>query len=214
MASSDPRARRSRSALESALLELIAGSDLAQISVSDLTRRAEVNRSTFYEHYTDVHDLAASACTGLFDELVTSLPFADRRLADEPVPADNPLVPLFSHVARHAALYRSLLGPDGSARVINHLLHRLRASTRANLQLADERLADDHTDGLIAGAILAVIVDWLHDDDRTTSDELAAAVWPHLVATALLHGPPSYADSRSISPRASASNTSSAQLRR
>jgi AcrR family transcriptional regulator len=72
----DPRTRRSRAALETALRELIAERDLSQISVSDITKRAGVNRSTFYEHYTDVHDLAAAACTTVFDALVAASPAA------------------------------------------------------------------------------------------------------------------------------------------
>ena len=69
---SDPRAQRSRAALEAALRECIGERDLSQISISDITKRAGVNRSTFYEHYCDMHDLAASACTAVFDELVAA----------------------------------------------------------------------------------------------------------------------------------------------
>ncbi|MER6132198.1 TetR/AcrR family transcriptional regulator [Streptomyces sp. NPDC001815] len=121
----DPRTRRSRSALETALRELITERDLSQISVSDITKRAGVNRSTFYEHYTDVHDLAAAACTSVFDELVATSPVPLAPLDAEGVPVADPLPDLFAHVAENAPLYRALLGDDGSARVINHLLHRM-----------------------------------------------------------------------------------------
>ncbi|MEV7141136.1 TetR/AcrR family transcriptional regulator [Streptomyces tauricus] len=123
--SMDPRTRRSRSALEAALRELIAERDLSQISVSDITKRAGVNRSTFYEHYTDVHDLAAAACTTVFDELVAASPTVVPPLNAEGSPTVDLLPELFAHVAEHAPLYRALLGDDGSARVINHLLHRM-----------------------------------------------------------------------------------------
>ncbi|GAA3390647.1 TetR/AcrR family transcriptional regulator [Cryptosporangium minutisporangium] len=188
----DPRARRSRQALERALLDLVAVKDLAQISVSDITKQAGLSRSTFYEHYLDVHDVAAAACTLLFDELVQGLPLADPGLVEETVPVDNPLVPVFTHFANHAPLYRSLLGPDGSARVINHLVHRLRAATRANLRLAAEvapRAAggpgtapDDPIYALIAGALVGIVVDWLRHDTPDSPERLAARVWPHLVA--------------------------------
>lgn len=98
----DPRTRRSRSALETALRELIAERDLSQISVSDITKRAGVNRSTFYEHYTDVHDLAAAACTTVFDELVAAGPAAVPPATPDGGPPDNPLPDLFAHVAEHA----------------------------------------------------------------------------------------------------------------
>lgn len=99
---SDPRTRRSRSALETALRELVAERDLSQIPVSDLTKRAGVNRSTFYEHYTDVHDLAAAACTTVFDELVAASPTAVPPLDAEGSPTVDLLPDLFAHVAEHA----------------------------------------------------------------------------------------------------------------
>ncbi|MFG1922490.1 TetR/AcrR family transcriptional regulator [Cryptosporangium sp. NPDC048952] len=188
----DPRARRSRRALEQALLELAATTDLTQISISDVTKNARVSRSTFYEHYVDVHDLAAAACTELFDDLVAGLPLADPGLVDVAKPVDNPLVPVFTHFAAHAALYRSLLGPDGSARVMSHLLTRLRDATRANLRFAalasvraPEPAPDDPLHALIAGAIVGTAVDWLRGHGPDTPEELAARVWPYLLAAAL-----------------------------
>lgn len=181
----DRRTRRTRSALEAALLELIAARDLNQISVSDVTGGADVHRSTFYEHYTDVHDLAASACTEMFDQLIGAV----RELSASGEPRTDvmhtALTGVFRHVAEHSRLYTSLLGEEGSARVVNHLLARMTASTRAGL--ADRGIADHAAApvaSLIAGALLATIIDWLGHDCPTSPEELSAAVSPHLRAAA------------------------------
>ncbi|WP_404188157.1 TetR/AcrR family transcriptional regulator [Streptomyces tauricus] len=144
--SMDPRTRRSRSALETALRELIAERDLSQISVSDITKRAGVNRSTFYEHYADVHDLAAAACTTVFDELVAASPTAVPPLNAEGSPTVDLLPELFAHVAEHAPLYRALLGDDGSARVINHLLHRMAIAAHVRRVPAETAEATEPTE--------------------------------------------------------------------
>ncbi|MEU6032652.1 TetR/AcrR family transcriptional regulator [Streptomyces tauricus] len=144
--SMDPRTRRSRSALETALRELIAERDLSQISVSDITKLAGVNRSTFYEHYADVHDLAAAACTTVFDELVAASPTAVPPLNAEGSPTVDLLPELFAHVAEHAPLYRALLGDDGSARVINHLLHRMAIAAHVRRVPAETAEATEPTE--------------------------------------------------------------------
>jgi AcrR family transcriptional regulator len=201
----DPRARRSKDALEAALLELVAIRDLAQISISDITKYAGVSRSTFYEHYTDMHELAASACTVMFDELVAGSPMIDPSILDSDVPRDNPLIPVFRHFAEHATLYRSLLGPDGSARVINHLLHRIRISAYINRRIRGP-VRSTYADGpgdiphdpeaaLVAGALVGTIVDWLRRDCPGTAEELASAVWPQLLGAVSVNG-------RSIAPDA------------
>ena len=53
----DRRVRRTRQRLKEALLELIAGQPYESITVEDITRRADVGRSTFYSHYTSKDEL-------------------------------------------------------------------------------------------------------------------------------------------------------------
>jgi AcrR family transcriptional regulator len=171
----DPRARRSRSALEAALRELIAERDLTKISISDVTKHADVNRSTFYEHYTDLADLAAAACTALFDEFVVMAPVSKQ--------GHDQLPKLFAHVAEHAHLYRTLLGADGSARVINHLLHRI-ATTATHVRRGAVGDAHDPAGAFIAGALLGTVMDWLERDCPGTPEEVGAAILPQLVAAA------------------------------
>ncbi|MGW6013714.1 TetR/AcrR family transcriptional regulator [Streptomyces sp. NPDC055210] len=208
--SMDPRTRRSRAALETALRELIAERDLSQISVSDITKRASVNRSTFYEHYSDVHDLAAAACTTVFDELVAASPTVVPPLNAEGSPTVELLPELFAHVAEHAPLYRALLGDDGSARVINHLLHRMTVAAHVRRVPAetaeaagtpvrpapapaptDEDPADvphDPAAAFVAGAVLGTVIDWLRRGCPGTPETMAAALWPLLIGTARAAG--------------------------
>lgn len=187
---SDPRTRRSRSALEAALWELLAERDLTQLSISDITKRAGVNRSTFYEHYVDVHDLAASACSATFDEMAAATAAIGQQLPPDAPVKDNPLTQLFAHVAAHADLYRTLLGPDGSARVINHLLQRLTIAAHVNRRIArtgaatypsyPDEIPHDPEAAFIAGAVLATVIDWIRRDCPSTPEQIADAVWPGL----------------------------------
>lgn len=174
--------------MEGALLELIGDRDLSQISVSDVTGRADVHRSTFYEHYTDVHDLAASACTEMFDQLLSATS-ALSVSGDSSGEGSHPsLAAMFAHVAEHRALYEALLGADGSARVINHLLRRMTETIRPRLsaQLTDsEGGTDDSAAAFVSGALLGAIADWLHHGCPGTPERFATAIWPQLVAVSL-----------------------------
>ena len=57
----DPRVRRTRKLLQDSLRSLIHEKRFSQISVQDIAERATVNRATFYAHYQDKEDLAASS---------------------------------------------------------------------------------------------------------------------------------------------------------
>ncbi|GAA3204256.1 TetR-like C-terminal domain-containing protein [Actinocorallia longicatena] len=189
---SDRRVQRTRSALESALLELLGDHDLAQITVRDLTARAEVNRSTFYEHYRSVGDLAASACAALFDELIAAAPHVGGTPgATDQVLGTGALADVFAHVAANARLYGAILGEGGSAEVINHVHRRLAVAVHANLRGAPgDRsrdpldVPDDPLSVVLAGALLGAILDWLRRGCPGTAAEASAALWPILYGAA------------------------------
>ena len=53
----DRRVVRTKVALTAALFELLAEKDFAKISITELTRRADVDRKTFYLHYQSVGEI-------------------------------------------------------------------------------------------------------------------------------------------------------------
>jgi AcrR family transcriptional regulator len=63
----DRRTRNTRQRLRQALLELLKKNRYGDISIQDITERADVARSTFYTHYVDKDDLLTGA-HGIFAE--------------------------------------------------------------------------------------------------------------------------------------------------
>jgi AcrR family transcriptional regulator len=53
----DPRVKRTRKLLETALLELLGRKSFDAITVQDIADRSTINRATFYAHYVDKYDL-------------------------------------------------------------------------------------------------------------------------------------------------------------
>src|SRR5205814_10447152 len=69
----------------------------------------------------------------MIDDLLASLTTVDPPPAKPSDPREDPspaLTAFFTHFAEHAALYRSLLGPTGSARVIDHVRRRTTEAAR------------------------------------------------------------------------------------
>ncbi|MFJ8110814.1 TetR/AcrR family transcriptional regulator [Streptomyces sp. NPDC096132] len=196
----DRRVRRTRAALQRALIDLVEERDLSQIGVADVVERAEVNRSTFYAHYQDVHELAEAACTSMIDDLIGVVLAIDPARANPSTPSENPedpdppLTAFFAHFAEHAGLYRSLLGPMGSARVIEHVRLRTTAAAHASGQIpaTDDTPTLDTADAsviphdvpaaFVAGALIGVATDWLQRGCPRTPTEMTIATKPLLLA--------------------------------
>src|SRR5215469_15714083 len=118
----DLRVRRTQANLREALIGLIEEKGFDAVTVGDIAERAMVNRATFYRHYPDKYALV----TGIFEEAVKQMlreiPLpesfeatapASGVLGDEVRQHDVALAvwsALFEHLARHARLYRVMLG--------------------------------------------------------------------------------------------------------
>ena len=74
----DPRQRRTRAALAAAVLALAAERGIDALSVTEITARAGVHRSTFYQHASSPLDLVKSTLARELDAL------RDRYLVDLP----------------------------------------------------------------------------------------------------------------------------------
>jgi AcrR family transcriptional regulator len=111
---SDPRSQRTREQLFNALAELVPVRQFASLSIQDVTGAAGLNRTTFYLHYSGLHELLEDYAFGLFEELRTDI-FSRRTIPDlSDAAAFTPFVLcVFRHLEQHEAFYRTMLGRQG-----------------------------------------------------------------------------------------------------
>lgn len=65
----DLRIRRTKRLIQTAFIELVNQIGFKQVTVTKIATTAMINRQTFYHHYTDKYDLAASLQTNFFEGL-------------------------------------------------------------------------------------------------------------------------------------------------
>ncbi|MCK4724588.1 MAG: helix-turn-helix transcriptional regulator, partial [Anaerolineales bacterium] len=69
----DRRVRRTRRALRQALLDLMDEKGYDEVTVEEITNRADIGRTTFYLHYRAKQDLLLEQFGELIDQLVNQL---------------------------------------------------------------------------------------------------------------------------------------------
>lgn len=167
----DPRARRTRALLRDALMVLIIErGEYDSINIKEITERAEVSRSTFYLHFTDVDHLLFDTMRDLYAEIIAVF-----EQHDGPKPGD---AHEFRHVAEYADFYRVMFSERGS-QAFTHRLHNFFAEQVQHF-LA-KRLPEDHETTLplpmiahfMAGALIGVMQWWLENDMPHNAEEIA-----------------------------------------
>ena len=182
----DPRIARTRSSLQQALLELARERPSETITVGDIAERAGVNRSSFYQHYSDKETLLADALDAAAEAAAAKLPLLEE-LPDGPPAA---LVAYLTHVDANADLYRRALGEQGSAVVMARVRGTIETVVRdavagsgvpgSGVPGFDDVPIDVVAAG-ITGSALGVIRAWVDRDPRPPVEAATAWLWRMLL---------------------------------
>ena len=87
----DRRIRKTRDTLKRTLAELVREKDLRDITVRDITEKADLNRGTFYLHYKDVYDLMEK----MEDDLISEIQEMIDTSRPKPAPGKSSSKPVF-----------------------------------------------------------------------------------------------------------------------
>lgn len=78
----DLRVIKTRQNIQNALFDLMGERELSKISISELCRRAKINRKTFYRHYNGVSDIVEELENQLLSELSAILRTGNNSIFD------------------------------------------------------------------------------------------------------------------------------------
>lgn len=172
MKTDDKRCRRTKAAIKSALLKLLKEKPLAKITVSELSTAADVNRKTFYNHYTDLNgvlfELENDAIERVFQLLDKDNIWND--IENPPVFFKN----LFDIISDNMTLTRLLVQSGEHIHLMFHFREKLRTQWGDQLY---GRKVDKQTLTLlmdfVAAGVLGIFESWAKDPDNTDLKELA-----------------------------------------
>lgn len=106
----DLRVQRTIDAIHNALTTLVVEKGLDSITVGDLTRRAGINRTTFYRHYRDKFQVIEAILSEHLREMDDAMgPFSSRRSRFSVDEVPEPWITFFKQVEANAELYRAIL---------------------------------------------------------------------------------------------------------
>lgn len=183
----DRRVRRTRRALREAMLDLMEEKGYDQVTVEELTDRADIGRTTFYLHYSAKQDLLLEQFGELLDQLVVQLsqiPLSAwgqegdlKSVDDHP---NRPICMIFQHAADNKDLYQIVLRGEGvdqaSERLQVIMTNAVNTFLSHKLGQEDEQIAlkipIDLFGNYFAGAMLGVIKWWLEADMPYSSEQM------------------------------------------
>ncbi|AKL84527.1 TetR/AcrR family transcriptional regulator [Bacillus atrophaeus] len=171
----DKRIKKSKKAIEEALISLIAENDFEDITINSIAERADVNRGTIYLHYKDKYDLLEQCIEREIQELlIYCLPKGSGSY-----PSKTTLLQIFKYLEEHSFIYHTLLTNKGVPTFRNKLLTVMKEGLREQLQLngINQNMNKEILIQFWSSAIIGVIEWWITQLMPYPVEEITEHLW-------------------------------------
>ncbi len=166
--------RNTKKRLKEGLLKLLEEKPINQISVRELTDMVDVNRGTFYFHYSDIYDMLHKIEDELFEQF-------EKVVDQNIVPGKNfpYLIDLFSFIKENEEMTRVLLGKNTDIQFVLRIkklfLDRSNRYWEEKLCKEGDRDFSLYSSFIILGSV-GVIKSWLDGGLQESPEEIARLV--------------------------------------
>lgn len=179
----DRRVRKTKNQLKLGLAKLMQQKSIKEITVKELVNEVDINRSTFYLHYTDIYDLLHS----IEDELTIEIRDSIHAHPVSPFTEDSlPFVEdIFRILAENKDICNALFGTNGDIAFIHrmenlisvHSLDVLKTTFPDNIQTLKYSYAF-----CLTGCV-GLIKAWLNSDTGESPQEMARIAFQLIMHT-------------------------------
>jgi AcrR family transcriptional regulator len=167
--SHDRRVQRTREALRQALMQLMVECGWDAIDVRTLCDRANIGRSTFYQHYPNKEELLKANFAGLRDALMA------QALAGPAQPGKLAFVSgLVAHVHEAQAVFRALLGRRSGHYVQDRFRELLIELVQAGTPSTERDWQATAQAHYLGGALFELLAWWLGSNRPHKPSEIEA----------------------------------------
>lgn len=180
----DRRVRKTRSLLRQALVRLMNEKSIQEITVTQLCEACDINRGTFYLHYTDVYDLLSR----IEEEMLTDFENVLGKLVPEEIVGQQSPSPamcrLFEFLADNADMCKVLLCNNGDMAFVEKVkgIVEARIMNKWSTQFECAGYADkEYVFAFIVSGCMGMLQYWLENDMPLSPLEMAGMMESILV---------------------------------
>lgn len=166
----DRRIRKTRAMLQQGLIQLMETKNIKDISVKELSDLVDINRGTFYLHYSDIYDLLAKMEDELFLEFNEIL---DRTLTCEFTSPETTLQEVFAFLERHRAFAKATMGAHGDLAFVNRMKGLVKERIYNILDVKQINQNHEYIESFIVSGCIGVIETWLNHPSPKPPEEIA-----------------------------------------
>ena len=166
------RVRLSKRLLKDAFIELLSHKPLSKVTIKEICEKAQVNRTTFYKHYTDEYSLLMEIEQEYLDVLVGNLCTEANRL-------DKFLTSLFENPILTRILVLGDTQTSFFGKMFKMPMMKELLTKKSSINIDADNQEKAHL--FIFSGVVSLVIDWVGNDFYASPIELAKTI-RHIVA--------------------------------
>ena len=173
----DRRVRRTKQLIKQSLIQLMQEKSFKEITVKDITERADLNRGTFYLHYVDIYDLLNSIESEILVTIEKILLTYNESSA--PLSCFELLQEVFSYIEINRELFEALLNSEVEEAFLTKLQSLIRTLGLDLMQVVYKDTSLPHYSyflSFVLNGVLGVTEQWFKNGMDLSSTEMATMI--------------------------------------
>lgn len=177
----DRRVRKTKSQLRMGLARLMQEKGIGEITVKELVNEVDINRSTFYLHYSDIPALLREIEDDIMEEM-------ERAVREHPIKENSTsrfIEDIFRVLNENREISRALIGPHGDLGFVRRIEKLLEENSSEFLaQLFPERVQDmKYFYSYCLNGCLGFVKTWLEDGESKPPEYAAELTFRMVVSS-------------------------------
>jgi AcrR family transcriptional regulator len=173
----DRRIIKSKEAINKAFLELFSEKELEQITINDISERANVNRGTVYLHYSDKYDLLDKCIDDHLSRLITFCSANELNQGEAMMISD--LKPVFDYFEGNILFFSAMLSNKRTSVFRERLLTFVSANVKEKLDRHDRKpdIDNELNAQFMASAFVGIVEWWIQHKMPHPPEYMADQLW-------------------------------------
>ncbi|HHW48765.1 MAG TPA: TetR/AcrR family transcriptional regulator [Clostridiaceae bacterium] len=169
----DRRVKYTKMVLKESFIDLLEKKDISQITIKEICEKADINRTTFYAHYTDQYDLLRKIENEFLDNVRACLAELDQENnnVDPVVLAEK----IFEYIKENAKLCKLLLSERGGLNfqkqvmvmVYDPIINELTSNNKVSMEDAE------YVYSFAVTGCVGIVQKWLNEDMKKSARYMA-----------------------------------------
>lgn len=176
----DRRIRKTKTQLKNGLAKLMAEKSINEISVKELVEMVDINRSTFYLHYSDIYNLLEE----IEEELLSEI---KQTIEQHPMGVEyntfTYMEDIYLVLEKNKEICKALLGDNGDASFIFKMKEIIQENSMKQLELLFPDIKEDlkYTFSFCLSGCLGIVNQWLFENGSESPQHMAKLTFSMLI---------------------------------